>query len=42
MLDASLKDQLQAHLARITQPVTLIATRKKHVGESRGRQRHRP
>jgi len=26
MLDASLKDQLQAHLARITQPVTLIAT----------------
>jgi len=26
MLDASLKDQLQAHLARITLPVTLVAT----------------
>jgi len=26
MLDASLKDQLQTHLARITQPVTLVAT----------------
>jgi len=26
MLDASLKDQLQTHLARITQPVALVAT----------------